>query len=1012
MSSNHKEQFFLLKADIYETFYIYIGDGINEIHTKFIKDSDSEDIEKIQFPYNYEKISTFYERVFDFNYKENNYLVIKVEYEVNKENKGILFGFSKFYDLKPDTIIELDKGGKVIINYYHNIDSCILVSSYENLKELNSLFDINNFTDIIKTNLSSKGNNYVYIDSSNNKSKIQFFKTDFPDYSKTKLNLFVNNDIQNYFDEYGSDLLFMRMSSHSAPLTFHVFYIYGFKEKYSLYIKKLYGNINFYQYNQGLNKFSNISKFEIPYYHFLDEFNLIKDNFINISGFQIFTFYNSYNSLFDFYFQKENDSEFININSKMFKFNNLVQLLEANKLYYLNFTVDHIIKLDSNFLDSEVIFIDKNEIRYILNKENKVIRNLTGDNVTVKSNKKALIYFYKRIHESGIIDLEFDKTQSGKIMKFNITNISNKKISTNINIIKDFGFSGCYPMINEKSNNKIKGNENQYEVYIENLYDKLTNDDLYEKEGEKLIVFIYPFNESEFEISNVVYINNLMTKKNRFNMEIIPANSNGILILDIKNFSNYYYQFFMCKSKEIIFTIDNSNGNYSKYYINENKQILFENSLENEILIHTFKSDNEFLFSYTFDNYISNPFIKYKILSILELGNNILQIKFESVSEYYDNYYILIARKDDKNNIESFSDICYISKLFISNDFNSIFVKSIYKKQQDDSKIILDDVDISAINLGDDNNKNFVITVVSLFNEYSGDLIKYYEPKENNKNIIKEIHLEEEINFNLEKNYIFRFEYNDLYFGKDQKLTLFFNRNFSFDIYLTYKDTINKKIFNFNDIADFILTHTGKYYLEIYNSTKSQSATIKGTFIAILTDRLIDIIDLSKKEYKNNKTIILSRKVGPNYYIINNLIENKNFKFTFEVRNKTVIDDNPFIVCNNITNECLENVNSYNFTKGNNYTIFIRYLFIIDDFGEGYYYPSYRFYEKDEEIKNKITNDGMNSAIVAIIIIVSSLAFIILIISLVFIFRYCKKKHEDIELIEETSEIKNESLFG
>ena len=462
----------------------------------------------------------------------------------------------------------------------------------------------------------------------------------------------------------------MRMSSHSAPLTFNIFYIYGLKDKYSLYIKQLYGNINFYQYNQGLNKFSNISKFAKPYYHFLDEFNLIKDNFI-LSGFQIFTFYNSYNSLLDFYLQKENDSEFININSKIFKFNNY-------KLYYLNFTVDHIIKLDNNFLDSEVIFIDKNGIKYILNKENKVIKNLKGDDITVKSNKKALIYFYKRIQESGITCLEFDKTQSGKIMKFNINNISKKNITANINIIKDFGFLGYYPIINERSYYKIKGNENQYEIYIENLYDKLTNDYLYENEGEKLIVFIYPFNESEFEISNVVYVNNLMTKNNKFNMEIIPANSNGVLILNLKNLSNNYYQFAMCKSKEIIFTISNSNGNYSKYYLNESKQILFENSSENEILIHSFKSDNEFLFAYTFDNYISNPFIKHKIISILELENNILQIKFESISEYYEKYYILIARKDDKNNIDSFSDICYISKLFINNDFNSIFVKTIY----------------------------------------------------------------------------------------------------------------------------------------------------------------------------------------------------------------------------------------------------------------------------------------------------------------------------------------------
>ena len=55
LNSNHKEQFFLLKAGIYESFFLYIGDGIDEIHTKFIKDSDSEDIEKIKFPYNYEK---------------------------------------------------------------------------------------------------------------------------------------------------------------------------------------------------------------------------------------------------------------------------------------------------------------------------------------------------------------------------------------------------------------------------------------------------------------------------------------------------------------------------------------------------------------------------------------------------------------------------------------------------------------------------------------------------------------------------------------------------------------------------------------------------------------------------------------------------------------------------------------------------------------------------------------------------------------------------------------------
>ena len=48
----------------------------------------------------------------------------------------------------------------------------------------------------------------------------------------------------------------------------------------------------------------------------------------------------------------------------MFKFNNLLKLLEENKLYYLNFTVDHIIKLDNKFLVAEITFTDNNGKTY------------------------------------------------------------------------------------------------------------------------------------------------------------------------------------------------------------------------------------------------------------------------------------------------------------------------------------------------------------------------------------------------------------------------------------------------------------------------------------------------------------------------------------------------------------------------------------------------------------------------------------------------------------------------
>ena len=150
---------------------------------------------------------------------------------------------------------------------------------------------------------------YVYIDSTNKNTILKYFLTQFPYTSKTNLKLYVNTDIQNYLDKYGPDSLFMRMSSHSTDFIFNVFYVYGLKEKYILYIKKHFGKIDFYEYNGELNAFTNITKFQMPYFYYLNEFNLIKDNFLNISGFQLYTFHNSYNSLIDFYLQKEEDSE-------------------------------------------------------------------------------------------------------------------------------------------------------------------------------------------------------------------------------------------------------------------------------------------------------------------------------------------------------------------------------------------------------------------------------------------------------------------------------------------------------------------------------------------------------------------------------------------------------------------------------------------------------------------------------------------------------------------------------
>ena len=189
-------------------------------------------------------------------------------------------------------------------------------------------------------------------------------------------------------------------------------------------------------------------------------------------------------SQFDLYIQKVNDFAHIQINQKIFQFNNFVKLFNANKSYYLEFEVNHLIKLDNNFLDAEITFIDKNGIEYILNKDQRVIQILKGIGIEVNSNKNALLYFYQKMDNNSELGMiEFNKTQKGKILKFNINNLND---DGNIFVAKDYGFKGYYPMLNKSSWEKITiGRKESF--YFDKFYE---SDLLYENEGEKYYIYI------------------------------------------------------------------------------------------------------------------------------------------------------------------------------------------------------------------------------------------------------------------------------------------------------------------------------------------------------------------------------------------------------------------------------------------------------------------------------------------------------------------------------------------
>ena len=146
------------------------------------------------------------------------------------EKKGFLGGITKVYNFDSETTAELEKGGNVVIEYSHESNRYILVSSNENMKILDSSFNTNELIDMIVTPTYEEKYKYVYIGTTNKTTLIKYFLTKFPYASKTNLKLYVDTDIQNYLDKYGPDSLFMRMSSHSTDFIFNVFYVYGLKE--------------------------------------------------------------------------------------------------------------------------------------------------------------------------------------------------------------------------------------------------------------------------------------------------------------------------------------------------------------------------------------------------------------------------------------------------------------------------------------------------------------------------------------------------------------------------------------------------------------------------------------------------------------------------------------------------------------------------------------------------------------------------------------------------------------
>ena len=869
------------------------------------------------------------------NYMTNeinyDYLIININNK-SKKNKGFILFFNEILEInKIDGSNNIDKGTHALIYIYMNyLSSAILLSSSKNMKFFNSKDEFTN-----KIDIKNKEESILYIDSSEINTKFfhNFFNEDNIDkFYNTKFLL--DNDINKILNI--NDNCYIRKIWTKNKLEFFSFYFFDINDKYYIHTKKYFGNANLFKYKKYLDIFTSVNNFMKPIsYYDKTVYDIVNNQLLILNGTQFFSFYMGFGTFFNFFIQKVNDNNYIEINNDINKYcNNTVKLLKSMKKYFIKSELNHLIKLDNDFLDAEVIFIDNTGRKYILNRENKLI-NLKGNNFNVESNKNALIYFYEKIQDfDNKIIIEFNKNNKGKKLKINIKN-KNINYDLKIAIAKDFGFKDYYPMINSQDLEILTiAPKETITLYIENYYDLLELN-ISELEGEKYYIYFFEINKynkltllnkNNIEVSQPIYFDSL-TKNYQLGYDIIPkGNSNLILNLPDK-ISNINYQFIKCSNNDIYFEL-----NKEKEIINTNTYIQKKIDNKFQALIHSFESSDEFLFVYDFRN--ADPYGFYRIKNyaikyINKNNKNILIIGFTPVYSSITEYNIIIAKKNAINNLYSFSNPCYLAKLIMNNS-KEICYKKVYHSNNPYQYIIFEEIDINKLIQNNNENDEYIISIMANNLETFNHLDVYTPVIYNEKNKIKgakKLKFFEKIFFEPEKDYfiyehlsneklVFQIENFDQ--GINNENTMIVTKN---------NDIIDKNFYEECKILEIVFEKKGVYFIEFF-SDEYDSKNDHYFFLSYALNILIEEIDLRKINYSGyltNSAFSFPLSNNLPYYKVINLKEDKTVYFTYN----TILIDNlcsPFIICENKNDRCVDNVIIYNFYKGKEYTIYINKL--------------------------------------------------------------------------------------
>ena len=916
------------------------------------------------------------------NTLNDDYLLIRLNdnNQINKE--GFILVFNEVYKINEiNWSKEFDKNTHSLLNIKSNYESNFsILSSKNNLK---LLFKSNNDDFSNKIILNNTEESLIYINSSQEKTLVicQFFDTNSEFYN---IKLITQDDINHILNRHNSDNFFIRKIYNNEKKEFFSYYFLNIQEKYYVYNKKYFGIFDLYKYKEEINNefYKPISYYDERIYE-----NVTNKLFI-LNGNQFFNYYINYGAFFDFLIQKVNDNNYIDINKDMNNYSkSFFKLINPNKNYYIKSELNHLIKLDNNFLDAEIIIKNKNGIKYILNKDNKIL-DLVGSNFTLESNKLALIYFYEKIKDiKKSTILEFNKYCKGKDLEVNITNKNDKDIK--IAIAKDFGFKDCYPIIDFNSLEiyTIQGKKS-INLHFENYYDLLETD-IYNSHDENYYIYIFEVqnnNKLAFINKNNVYISNIeyydsLTKYNKYNFNIIPKGTTNLILKLSKgkkfnsNF-NIKYQFVKCSNDDIKFNLKIINPN--KNLITNEKNIISTNILlnkqfdGNQELIHYFESKNKFLFLYffTFKNYTNDD--KYNRnenygIKYLNFNNkkNSISVGFIPVYFSFSEYYIIITKKNELNNLYSFSNPCYLIEL-INNHADEICIKKVY---HNNTNLIIEEIDISNIKQNDESDE-YIINIISndlyLFQHFDIYTPIIYNEKNQIMNA-KKINFYNKNEFIPEKDY---FIYKHL---KNEKQILHIDicleKNDYTDLVLIlarYGETIKKYYLRrgrfYGNNIEIILEKKGIYFL--YFIKIKYFKTQKYYFTCYLFNKMIENIDFTKNHYfgflPNYENLSYSIK-DLAYYKINNFSDDKKVYFISEKNERDKPKEfkyiTPFIICENEYDECININDFYYFIKGKNYTIYINLTTNYPEHDHRYFY-SYSFFPATQNKIENITNEG------------------------------------------------------